>query len=181
MKLQDQQKYPPLEVLLKNGTSAKLRFLSKQDGENLADFFASIPHEFKRFYGLPLDRKHALKDASKAESPLEVVLVIETETHKIGGYAWYSWEDENAEDSVFGICLRPEYVSCGAGRCLMNRLLEIDKGIGPPVMQLTCQHANVKVVMLYQKMGFKITKEGMTDGSVNFPPEPQYWMERKSN
>ncbi len=179
MKIQDQQQFPPLEVVLKNGTSATLRFLSRQDGGYLSDFYASIPHEFTRFYGpYPLDRKRALEHVAKAESPLEVVLVLETEIHKIGGYAWYRWREENAEASTLGICVRPEYVGCGAGRCLMNRLMEIAEDIGPPVMRLTCQHANPKAVILYRKMGFKITKEGMTGGSDNFPSEPQYWMEK---
>ncbi len=180
MNLVDAKKFPPRQVNLKDGRKVRLRFLRTDDGERLADFYARVPREARRFYWPhPLDREHALANAAKAESPLQVVLVMETPDGEIGGYAWYRWKEADAESSTFGICVRPDCQGCGAGRALMQRLLYIADRHGPPVMKLTCQHANARAVELYRRMGFRVVREGMRGECAGFPPEPQYWMERR--
>jgi ribosomal protein S18 acetylase RimI-like enzyme len=146
----------------------------------LGDFYASLPEIAARFYWPhPLTRENGEKwAAEQADSPCNVTLVLETPGGEIAGYAWYQWPGEEARASVFGICIREDYQSSGAGRALMERLLGIARTVGPPIMQLTCQHANVRAVALYRKMGFEVTKEGMVSARRQFPAEPQYWMER---
>ena len=46
-------------------------------------------------------------------------------------------------------------------------------------MSLTVQKANPRAVALYQKMGFEIVREQMRNQVEEFPPEPEYYMERK--
>ena len=174
----DRERFPPTRVALKDGRAAALRFLRSNDGERLGDFYEGLDENAFRFYAPhPHDREHALANAARADSPLEVVLVLETPTGAIGGYAWYRWQ-EAAPSSGFGICIAVDYQSCGAGRVLMERLLEIARVIGPPRMCLTCQHANVRAVELYQKLGFRVTREGLLGARGQWPAEPQYWMER---
>jgi ribosomal protein S18 acetylase RimI-like enzyme len=84
--------------------------------------------------------------------------------------------------SHFGLCIRRGLQASGAGNALMTRLLEVAKEIGPPVMGLTVQKANARAVALYTKMGFRVVREQMrgpmaVDG---FPPEPEYYMERRT-
>jgi len=174
-----QTHYPLLPVTLKNGAQSVIRFLSVDDGEALAAFYAGVPGEALRFY-FPhaLDREHALQNAARADSPLEVVLVLDT-GEGIGGYAWYRWEEDGAEKSCFGICIAPRYQEVGAGTALMTRLLEIAKSVGPPVMCLTVQLANVRALKLYTRMGFRPIREQMRDASNGFSPEPEYYMEMR--
>ena len=175
----DRGRFPATCVTLKDGRAGTLRFLRADDGERLGDFYEGLDAEAGRFYWPhALDREHARANASRADSPVEVVLVLETPTGAIGGYAWYRWRDADAPSSGFGICIAVDYQSCGAGRVLMERLLEIAKEVGPPRMCLTCQHANFRAVELYQKLGFRVTREGLLGGRRQWPPEPQYWLEK---
>ncbi len=175
----DRQRFPPVSVTLKDGRPATLRFLVPEDGPRLADFYGCLDDTARRFYWPhPLDREHALANAARADSPTEAVLVLETPAGAIGGYAWYRWQGPDAPVSGFGICIAPDYRDSGAGRALMRRLLEAARTIGPPRMQLTVQHANARAVALYQKLGFRVTREGALGARRGWPAEPQYWMER---
>lgn len=178
----DRERFPPVPVELKDGSAAVVRPLLPSDGEKLGVFYKSVPRCDRRFYSpfattRPLAREHA----AEADTPFKVVLLLETHDGGIGGHAWYSWKDENAERSGFGICIAPDYQNRGAGRALMTRLEEIAREIGPPVMGLTVQKANGRGLTLYQSMGFRPVREQVTgpnhpDG---FPPEPEYYMERQ--
>lgn len=176
----DQEKFPAQTILLRNGKAAVIRALRADDGDRLADFYASLDSQAHRHYWPhPLDREHAEANAAKADSPFEVVLVLELPGKTIGGYAWYRWGKADAESSTFGLCVAPECRGCGAGRLLMERVLEIaDAGVGPSLMSLTCQHANSHAVELYRKLGFQVVKEGTCPERRGFAAEPQYWMER---
>ena len=174
--------YPPLAVTLQDGSPVVLRPLQPTDGEALTALYAGMPREDARFYGSCLrGRELALAKVALAESPCEVVLVLETPDGGIGGYARYRWEREQAEKSHFGICISRPYQSAGAGRALMTRLLEIARTIGPPVMCLTVQLANVRAVKLYTRMGFQVVREQMCqrDPSSEWLPEPEYYMEQR--
>lgn len=175
----DRERFPPKPVTLKDGRAAVLRLLHTDDGPRLGDFYEHCDDNAKRFYyPHDLDREHALANAARADSPTEVVLLLLTPDERIGGYAWYRWRDPNAETSGFGICIAPEFQSCGAGRVLMERVLEVAREVGPPRMHLSCQHANLRAVELYQKLGFRVTREGMIRARRGWPAEPEYWMDR---
>lgn len=179
---EDQDRFPPETAALEDGRKAVIRPLRTADADALADFYASIPLEDYRFYcPHPLDRANAERNAKNADSPFEVVIVIETPKGKIGGYAWYRWKKDTDAESVFGICLRRDVQRLGGGRALMTRVLEIAWGLGPPVMTLTVQLANPRAVSLYRRMGFEIVKQDMRtpDASCGFQPEPQYHMQRR--
>lgn len=176
----DRTDFPPKEVVLKDGRTGTVRFLRCDDGDRLGDMYDQLSELAARFYWPhPLDREHARQNAARADSPTEVVLVLEMPDEALGGYAWYRWPGERAEASGFGICAASDCQGCGVGRLLMERLLEIAEEIGPPIMRLTCQHANARAVALYRKMGFGIVREGMVKGRRQWPAEPQFWMQRR--
>ncbi len=177
---EDRMLYPALPAPLKNGETVHIRPLTPDDGEALAACYTQVPHEHIRFYcPYPLDRAQALANAAKADSPTEVVLVAEANGKVIGGYAWYRWSPPDAERSNFGICLQPAYQNLGLGRALLTRLLEIARHLGPPIMSLTVQHANVRAVKLYTSMGFVPLREQTRhhDPARGFAEEPEYYME----
>lgn len=180
MRPEDQERFPPVPATLRGGRTGTLRFLRATDAAALGEFYVNLPPIAARYYWPhPLTRENGEKWAvEQADSPFCVTLVLEPPEGGIGGYAWYRWRGEDAPDSVFGICVREDYQGCGAGRALMERLLHVAETVGPPLMVLTCQHANVRAVQLYQKLGFRIVKEGMVGARREFAAEPQYWMER---
>jgi ribosomal protein S18 acetylase RimI-like enzyme len=180
MTIADQDRFPPLTVTLKDGRQATLRALQETDAEALEEFYAGVPLADLRFYcPHPLDREQAQANAARALSPCEVVLVLVPEGGGIGGYAWYRWP-AGGERSTFGICIRRDHQNRGAGRALMQRLLSIAASVGPRVMCLTVQQANVRAAALYQSLGFRIVREQMRcpQHHYGFPPEPEYYMER---
>ena len=180
MRPEDRAKFPATEASLRDGRSLTLRFLSVEDGDRLGRFYEELPLEAQRFYWPhELDYENGLIRAARADDPFDVCLVAETPAAGIGGYAWYQWKERTAPASSFGIAVAEAWQSSGVGRALMTRLLEIAEMVGPPKMRLTCQHANFRAVRLYQKLGFRITREGMCDARRSFPAEPQYWMERQ--
>ncbi|MHB9026918.1 MAG: GNAT family N-acetyltransferase [Armatimonadota bacterium] len=182
---EDAERFPPVPATLKNGVIGIIRPLSLADGEVLAAFYASIPTKIKRFYfPHPLDREHALRNAAKAESPLEVVLILKVPGGKLVGYAWYRWDDAGAERSTFGICLAPGYQGLGAGSQLMARLLEIAREVGPPTMSLAVQVENPRALALYRKMGFDVVRDMRLEHHPSSPcrskSEYYYYMERRA-
>jgi ribosomal protein S18 acetylase RimI-like enzyme len=178
---EDIERFPAIATRLKDDTEVTVRPLSPDDGEALAEFYAGVPREDIRFYcPHSLDREHALANAAKAHSPVEVVLVLETPDREIGGYAWYRWKDETGERSGFGICIARRCQGQGAGNALMTRLLEIAQEIGPAAMGLTVQLANARAVALYRQMGFQVVREQIRGPHLfGFDPEPEYYMERR--
>jgi len=60
-----------------------------------------------------------------------VVLVMESPQRQIAGYGWYKWDKPEAEQSTFGLCIRPGFQSQGAGRLLMTRIAEIARELAP--------------------------------------------------
>ncbi|MFA5205942.1 MAG: GNAT family N-acetyltransferase [Lentisphaeria bacterium] len=181
MRLEDQNRFPSQVVRLHDGREAVLRFLTEDDAAALGDFYAAVPPEDFRFYSPhPLTREKAAEIAAAAQEPFRVTLVLDLGDGRIGGYAWYRWAGETAERSGFGICLHPECQGLGAGRLLMDRLFAVARVVGPPVMGLTVQAANVRGVELYKKLGFKIVREQMRAAKPEYglAAEPEYHMER---
>jgi len=167
-------------AVLKDGRRVVVRPLELGDGEALAAFYESVPREDYRFYRPHrLDRQRAMENAANAGSLLEVVLVAQAAADgRIAGYAWYRWKEADAR-SGFGICIRREFQSCGLGGTLMERLMEIARHVGPPVMCLTVQVANERAVALYRKMGFEVVAQQMLAAKDGFAAEPEYRMERR--
>ena len=181
MRLEDQNLFPPQTVRLKDGREAVLRFLAVADAAGLGEFYTAVPLEDFRFYSPhPLTREKAAEVAADALGPFRVTLVLDLGGGRIGGYAWYRWADATAERSGFGICLSRDCQGSGAGRLLMDRLFEVARVIGPPVMGLTVQLANARGVELYKKLGFQVVREQMRQPqpAYGFPAEPEYYMER---
>jgi len=183
MKKEDIQRFPPIPARLKDSSQVVLRMLSPEDGPALGDFYEAVPHEFTRFYSpYPLTREQGALNAAAAYDPRAAVLVMETPDRRIGGYAWFRWASDEASRSTFGICLSREFQGRGVGRALMERLLEIARGIGPVVMGLTVQLANERAVRLYKQMGFVVIRQQMRapEPHCDFPSEPEYYMERSA-
>lgn len=169
----DQIRFPAIQATLNNGRTLILRLLRDEDGPALADFYEQIPPSDQFFYyPHPLTRANAMLNAGKASSPTEVVLVLDDGAGHIGGYAWFRWRAGESR-SGFGICLLSEFKGSGAGQWLMERLMQIAREIGPPVMCLTVQKANLRAVTLYRKMGFIIVRDQLRARD----QEPEYYME----
>ena len=178
---EDRARFGATTVRLNDGRAVVLRPLAASDGPALADFYATVPREDFRFYcPYELTREQAFADAARADSPLEVVLVIEAADGSISGYAWYRWKEPGASASGFGICLRRDHQGFGAGGAIMRRLLEIARTVGPPVMGLTVQKANARAVALYRATGFRVVREQARVERFGFPTEPEYCMERRA-
>jgi ribosomal protein S18 acetylase RimI-like enzyme len=177
IKSEDAQRFGPVVTALRDGRLTTIRLLTSADAEALVDFYASVPPDDYLFYcPHALDRQHALDKAADVDNPRFVCLVAEDSGEIIAGYAWYRWDSDDSPTSHFGICLRREFQNAGMGRQLMVRLLEIAARIGPAVMCLTVQKANLRGVALYQKMGFQIIREQLRQRD----QLPEYYMERRT-
>ena len=173
---EDQKRYAPERVWVSNGMEALIRFLCPLDDAEMREFYNAVPSEDKRFYPATLEELD--KKLAECEKPNAVHLVITTAQGLIFGHAYYRWDGDDSEKSTFGICIRPGYQGIGAGKALMNRLLDISREIGPPVMCLTVQKANERAFEMYKKMGFRVIREQTVGERFGFPAEPEYYMER---
>ncbi len=178
---EDQLRFPALTVTLSDGRDAVIRSLATTDGPALRTFYRDVPREDLRFYPHPMVPERAVERAAEAEGPLHVTLVLVLPNEQIGGYAWYRWERPDAERSTFGICIARGCQELRAGRLLMTRLLAIAREVGPPVMDLTVQLANVRAVALYRSMGFQVVREQTCarPPEMGFADEPEYYMEQR--
>jgi ribosomal protein S18 acetylase RimI-like enzyme len=177
----DRSRFAPVTAALKNSQTVTLRFLAAEDTQALADFYASLPRTTYRFYGPHALTRDPSNAAAAARSPTHVCLVAEDQAcGHIAGYAWYHWESSQSPTSTFGICLREAYRGIGLGQALMERLLHVAAHVGPPRMSLTVQKANPRALALYRKMGFQVVREQMRGPVAEFPPEPEFYMERET-
>jgi ribosomal protein S18 acetylase RimI-like enzyme len=171
----------PVSRRLADGAAVVVRPLRPDDGGALGDFYAAVPRADLRFYcPYPLTREQAARNAARALDPHRVVLVLEAADGGIAGYAWFQWE-AGRDRSHFGICIRRDHQDRGAGRLLIERLLDIARATGPPLMTLTVQAANGRAVRLYRSMGFRIVREQTrrANPDMGFGEEPEYCMERR--
>ncbi len=178
----DQNRFPALPVTLKDGRCATVRPLRLDDGPALGAFYERVPPEDFRFYcphELTFDK--GMENAALADSPLQVVLVMETPDRRVGGYAWCRWSAPDADRSTLGICIDREYQGSGAGRALMERLITIagDGRVGPSVIGLTVQLANPRAIELYKSLGFRVVREQVRAARPqwNLAAEPECVME----
>jgi ribosomal protein S18 acetylase RimI-like enzyme len=179
MREQDQARFGPIPGPL---AGSLIRPLRTSDAAALGELYEATPREDFRFYcPHDLNRAKAQENAAAALHPDQVVLVLETPERKIAGYAWYRWEPSDAPSSMFGILIGRAYQGRGVGKALIARLLEIAKGVGPPVMWLTVQLANPRAVALYRKMGFQVVREQTRQAYPHWgiEAEPEYYMERR--
>jgi ribosomal protein S18 acetylase RimI-like enzyme len=180
MRISEQQRFPPITVTLNDKGSVVIRFLAVEDARAYGDFYQSIERAAYRFYcPHPLTRENAEKRTAAALSPTVVGLVMVDAAQHIVAYASYQWNVSDNSPSFFGICIQKPYRGMGLGEILMQRIAEIAKDIGPPIMSLTVQKANPRAVALYRKMGFEIISKQMRAQVEEFPPEPEYYMERR--
>ena len=180
MLISDQQRFSPITVMLKDKSSVVIRFLAEDDAQVYGDFYESIERAAYRFYcPHPLTRENAEKRTAAALSPSVVGLVAVDATQHIVAYASFQWNASEHYSSFFGICIQKPYRGVGLGEILIQRIAEIANVIGPPVMSLTVQKANPCAVELYRKMGFEIIREQMRAQVEEFPPEQEYYMERR--
>ena len=179
MQISDQQRFLPVTVTLNDKNGIRLRFLAVEDADAFGDFYMSIERAAYRFYcPHPLTRENAANCTAAALSPTGVGIVAVDDTQQIVAYASYQWNASDYTPSVFGICILKPYRGIGLGKVLMQRTADIAKEIGPPIMSLKVQIANPRAVALYREMGFKIIREKMRPHVEEFPPEPEYYMER---
>ena len=181
MQITDQQRFPAVTVTLKGPQTLLLRFLAVEDAQAFGDFYESIERTAYRFYcPHPLTRENAEKRTAAALSPSVVGIVAINEDQQIVAYTSFQWKaTDYYTPSFFGICIQKPYRGIGLGEVLMQRIMEIAKEIGPPVMSLTVQKANPHAVTLYRKIGFEIIREQIRQQVEELPPEPEYYMERK--
>ena len=162
-------------VTLEDSRRVTVRPLSTGDATALGDFYESIPAADERFYRPhPLTREEASRVAADADNGTFVCLVAERPDGAIAGYAWLRWK-EGADRSGFGICISTGYKGVGLGRALTSRIAEVACTVGPPVIGLTVQKANLAAFDLYRSMGFEVVREQLRRGD----GEPEYYMERR--
>ncbi|TFG65520.1 MAG: GNAT family N-acetyltransferase [Anaerolineales bacterium] len=175
----DCDRFTETNIKLKNGNHVALRFLAVEDEEAFGDFYVSIERSAYRFYcPHPLTRENARLRVDAALSPTVVGIVAINAMQHIVAFASFQWHVSDSGPGFFGICIQKQYRGLGLGKALMERIAEIAKEVGPPVMSLTVQKANPRAVVLYQKMGFRIIREQMRNQVEEFPPEAEYYMER---
>ncbi|MHC4885502.1 MAG: GNAT family N-acetyltransferase [Planctomycetota bacterium] len=174
--------FTPFETELKNGRTLTVRLLEACDAEPFVEFYGAIPAEDNRYYigadGCTPEKARARAD--RAESPVEVCLVLDGGDGRIYGEAWYSWKDEENAKSTFGICISRELQGQGAGKGIMSALMDLSAKVGPEIMTLTVQKENERAADLYQKLGFKIIKEQIRPARKDCPELPEYYMERQT-
>jgi GNAT superfamily N-acetyltransferase len=177
---EDRERFGPTPADLKDGRRVTLRLLDPADAEALGEFFESVPREDCRFYSpYKLTRLKAAERAADSLHACSILLVAEDEGRRIVGIATCDWKDAHSPSGGFGLCVRRGFQGVGLGGRLMARLLEIAAQVGPPVVTLTVQLANPRAVALYRKMGFRVVREQVRGAVDEFPPEPEFLMQRR--
>ena len=181
MKFEDRHLALPHRITLRDGRALTIRLIEATDLPQMVAFYNDVPVKDGVYYrGSPATLAASAEKwvPAAAANPCMVCLVLADEVGAIHGEAWYQWNPEKPEISLFGICIRPTMQGQGVGRLIMTRLMEIGDTYGPPKMNLTVQLENTRAWKLYTSIGFKPLYEQMRGARADAPPLPEFYMER---
>lgn len=158
-------------VTLRNGAEVLLRPILPEDEPNHKEFISHVSVEdlYKRFFSDVGELNHeALANLTQIDYDREMAFVavqVVNNEELILGVARALADPENI-DAEFAILVRSDLKGQGLGKILMNKIIQYCKDHGTKQISGMTMPSNRGMIMLAQKVGFKIDIQ-MQDGVVD--------------
>src|SRR5678815_1514780 len=148
--------YHPIDVVLRDGATARLRSASVEDRDRLRDFYELLSPESRyfRFFGKPHVGDIVDDVVRDAASPSAVTLVAEVD-HRIVAIAQYYPTEAGRAEAAFAIA--DAHQGRGIGTKLLERLGAIARSRGLTAFEAYVLRDNQKMRQVFVDSGFALT------------------------
>jgi len=161
------------DVVLRDGSTVKVRPIEPDDEERLLDFFRSLSEESRwlRFFSFIKDKllaAEAHREATVDQMRTFGLLAMTGGNDRVVGHALCSAVEEDRGDAAFAVA--DDYQGRGLGTILLGQLAQVAASNGIRVLEADVLASNHKMVGVFRRSGFPI-KVSVTTGQlhVTFP------------
>ncbi|UCH70195.1 MAG: GNAT family N-acetyltransferase [Candidatus Bathyarchaeota archaeon] len=144
-------------VKLKNGRTAELEWLKKEDLPEVVEVLNSVIRE--REYLVPNDEITDMEEErrwfERGKKEGMLYLVARVEGRVVGGASIHPYTDKRAHVAEFGVYIRDGYRNLGLGTKLTKTFIEIAKKQGIEILQLSVYATNKRAFHVYKKCGYE--------------------------
>lgn len=151
--------HKPGDVVLRDGSTVKVRPLQPDDEHRLLEFFRSLSEESRwlRFFSIVKDKLLAAE--AHREATVDYVrtfglIALTGGDERVVGHALYSAMGEDHADAAFAVA--DEYQGRGLGTILVGQLAQIAAANGIQVFEADVLASNHKMIGVFRRSGFPI-------------------------
>jgi RimJ/RimL family protein N-acetyltransferase len=165
-------------IILKNDIEVTIRGATKEDAQNMIDFYNVVggetdflsfgANEFKRDL---CEYEKYITATSKEQNSIMLLALIDSEIISIATIN-SSQKERTKHVGTLGIVISKKYTGLGLGKVLMNDLIEWGKQNGvTKKISLVTNETNTVAIELYKKLGFEVEgllkKDNFINGNFN--------------
>jgi RimJ/RimL family protein N-acetyltransferase len=165
-------------IILKNDIEVTIREATKEDAQNMIDFYNVVggetdflsfgANEFKRDL---YEYEEYITATSKEQNSIMLLALIDSEIISIATIN-SSQKERTNHVGTLGIVISKKYTGLGLGKIIMNDLIEWAKQNGvTKKINLVTNETNTVAIELYKKLGFEVEgllkKDNFINGNFN--------------
>ena len=163
----------PLDVILRDGTTLRLRSPAPDDAEALLEFFRGLSQQSlrSRYHGLPAVDVHLVEPMLQADGREAAVLIGSVEDRIVAVANFARLRDPTAAEVAFAVA--DEYQRRGIGTRLLEQLAALAGAQGIECFLATVLPDNRQMLGVFGAVGFAVTRD-VAGGEVEltFPIAP---------
>ncbi len=163
----------PLDVILRDGTTLRLRAPAPDDADALLEFFEGLSQQslYRRFHGLPRVDEHLVEPLLQADGREAAVLIGSVEGRVVAVANFARLRDPTAAEVAFAVA--DEYQRRGIGTRLLEQLAGLAGALGIERFLATVLPDNRQMLRVFEAVGFEVTRD-VAGGEVEltFPIAP---------
>lgn len=148
----------PKTKTLKSGTTTIIRYISKEDLDDIWDIFNQIVQEKKYIPVInPVTTRFEKENWYYRQKEEDNVVVVSEINNTVVGQCMIEhigWDAANHVGEL-GIIIAPAYRNIGIGRILIQEALNAAREKPFEKVSLSCFHTNIRALTLYKNMGFQ--------------------------
>jgi acetyl coenzyme A synthetase (ADP forming)-like protein len=163
----------PLDVILRDGTTLRLRSPSPEDADALLEFFRGLSQQslYRRFHGLPVVDEHLVEPLIQADGREAGALIGCVGDSVVAVANFARLRDPTAAEVAFAVA--DEYQRRGIGTRLLEQLAALAGGLGIDRFLATVLPDNRQMLGVFAAVGFEVTRDAAGgEVELTFPIAP---------
>ena len=149
----------PVDVILRDGSTLRLRFPSPADAEALLAFFSGLSQQslYRRFHGLPSVDERLVEPLLHADGRESAVLAGSIDDRIVAVANFVRLRDPAAAEVAFAVA--DEYQRRGIGTRLLEQLAALAAAQGIERFVATVLPDNRRMLRVFEAVGFEVTRD----------------------
>ena len=170
----------PLDVILRDGTTLRLRAPARDDADALLEFFRGLSQQslHSRYHGMPAVDAHLVEPLLQADGQETGVLIGFVEDRIVAVANFARLRDPTAAEVAFAVA--DEYQHRGIGTRLLEQLAALAGAQGIERFLATVLPDNRQMLRVFEAAGFEVTRDAAGgEVELTFPIAPtERYLER---